>query len=144
MTQASSGSLLLVGKVIGPHGLQGLLRIWAYAGAAASFLDSETVLMRSVSGEIQEYTVTDVRPHKNAFLMKLEGLGSRDEVEKYKSAGILKAKKPLPVEKMNSIHLFMLVNQSMFRININCRCNWLERLIKPRRLNWLKVMMFRF
>jgi len=88
LTQASSGSLLLVGKVIGPHGLRGLLRIWAYAGAAASFLDAGSVFLRTVSGEIHEDTVTYIRPHKNAFLMKLKGLRSIDEATEYRDADI--------------------------------------------------------
>jgi 16S rRNA processing protein RimM len=92
LPQASSGSLLLVGMVIGPHGLGGLLRIWAYAGSAASFLDAGSVFLRSVSGEIQEYTVTDIRPHKKAFLMKLKGLRSIDEAAEYKGADIFISK----------------------------------------------------
>ena len=92
MTQASSSSLLLVGKVIGPHGLRGLLRVWAYAGSEASFLDAGTVLLRSVSGEIQEYKVIYIRPHKNAFLMKLKGFRSIDEAAEYRGADIFVSK----------------------------------------------------
>jgi 16S rRNA processing protein RimM len=48
--------------------------------------------MRSVAGEIQEYAVTYVRPHKKAFLMKLEGLRSIDEVAEYRGADIFISK----------------------------------------------------
>ena len=92
MTQASSGSLLLVGKVIGPHGLGGLLRIWSYAGSEASFLDAGTVKLRSVSGEIQEYTVTYIKPHKNFFLMRLEGLSAIGEAAEYRDADVFVSK----------------------------------------------------
>ena len=95
MTQVSANSLLLVGKVIGPHGLGGLLRICSYSGSEDSFLDARTVFLESVSGEINEYAVISVKPHKNAFLMKLEGLSSRDEGEKYKGAGILISKEAI-------------------------------------------------
>lgn len=95
MTQVSANSLLIVGKVIGPHGLGGLLRICSYSGSEDSFLDARTVFLESVSGEITEYAVISVRPHKNAFLMRLEGLRSRDEGEKYKGAGILISKEAI-------------------------------------------------
>lgn len=95
MTQVLANSLLLVGKVIGPHGLGGLLRICSYSGSEVSFLEAGTVFLESVLGEINEYAVTSLRPHKNAFLMKLEGLSSRDEVEKYKGAGILISKEAI-------------------------------------------------
>lgn len=92
MPRASSGSLLLVGKVIGPHGLGGLLRIWAYARSEASFLDAGTVMLRSVSGETREYTVTYIRPHKNFFLMRLEGLSAIGEAAEYRGADIFVSK----------------------------------------------------
>ena len=88
MSQILSGGLLLVGKVIGPHGLGGLLRIWAFAGSNASFRNAGSVILRSVSGETREYTVSYMRPHKNTFLMKLEGLQSIDEAEECRDADI--------------------------------------------------------
>jgi 16S rRNA processing protein RimM len=99
LTQVSAGNLLLVGKVIGPHGLGGLLRIWSYSGSEASFLNAGTVFLGFVSGEINEFSVTSVRPHKNAFLMKLEGLNSSDEVEKYRGIDILINKEAITREE---------------------------------------------
>ncbi|MEE9421333.1 MAG: ribosome maturation factor RimM, partial [Desulfatiglandaceae bacterium] len=89
MTQVSPGSLLLVGKVMRPHGLEGVLRISSYADSERSFLDSGSVFLRSVSGEIREYPVKAVRPHKKNFLMELEGLTSIDQAEEYRGAEIL-------------------------------------------------------
>lgn len=89
MTQVSPGSLLLVGKVMRPHGLEGVLRISSYADSERSFLDSGSVFLRSVSGEIREYPVKAVRPHKKNFLMQLEGLTSIDQAEEYRGAEIL-------------------------------------------------------
>ncbi|MCP4681515.1 MAG: 16S rRNA processing protein RimM [Desulfobacterales bacterium] len=99
MNQPSPDSLLLVGKVIRPHGLTGLLRVWAYAGREASFPDEETVCLRSVSGMMREYTITSARFHKNIFLMELEGLRSIEEAEEYRGADILIRKDSLPREE---------------------------------------------
>ena len=74
MNQVSSGSLLLVGQVIRPHGKGGLLRIRSYARSEASFLDAGAVFLRPVSGEIREFRVTSVNAHKNTFLMRLKDL----------------------------------------------------------------------
>jgi 16S rRNA processing protein RimM len=81
--------LLLVGKVIKPHGLEGVLRILSYAYSETSFLDSGSVFLRTVSGEILEYAVKSVRPYKKQFLMELEGLTSTDQAEAYRGAEIL-------------------------------------------------------
>ncbi len=95
---ASSSGLLLVGKVIRPHGLKGLLRVIFYSGSEATFLDAETVIFKTVSGEICEHAVTSVTPHKNIFLMKLEELNSIDEAEAYRDAEILIEKETLSCE----------------------------------------------
>ena len=99
MSQVSSGSLLLVGKVILPHGKRGLLRIRSYARSEASFLDAGTVFLRPVSGEIREFGVISVNAHKNTFLMRLKGLASRSEAEGYKGAEILISKETLVSEE---------------------------------------------
>ena len=99
MNQVSSGSLLLVGKVIRPHGKGGLLRIRSYARSEASFLDAGTVFLRPVSGKIHEFRVTSVKSHKNAFLMRLKNLGSKEEAVQYKGAEILISKETLVREE---------------------------------------------
>ncbi len=78
-----------MGKVIRPHGFRGVLRIRSFARSEASFLDAGTVFLRSVSGEVHEYTVTSVKPHKNISLMELVGINSADEAEVCRGADFL-------------------------------------------------------
>lgn len=99
MFQILPDSLLLVGKVIRPHGLGGLLRIWSYARNNTSFLDTGTVFLKLISGETRKYTVTSIRPHKNVFLMELEGLTSGDEADKLRDAEIFVRKESLSCEE---------------------------------------------
>jgi 16S rRNA processing protein RimM len=89
LSQASSGRLLLIGKVIRPHGKGGLLRIRSYARSEASFLDAGAVFLRPASGETHEFRVTSVNSHKNGLLMRLKNLSSKEEAEEYKGADIL-------------------------------------------------------
>ena len=80
--------LLLVGKVIRPHGLAGLLRIWSYADSEASFTDAETVFLETPAGGCHPFEIEAIRPHKNFYLMKLNGLTSLEQAEAYRGAGI--------------------------------------------------------
>ena len=82
-------NLLLIGKIARPHGLDGLLRIRSYAQSEESFLNAGTVFLRRVSGELHDYKVISVKPHKNIFLMKLEGLSSLEDAERNRGAMIL-------------------------------------------------------
>jgi 16S rRNA processing protein RimM len=88
LNQVSSGSLILVGRVNRPHGVEGVLRIWPYAGNNASFLKAKTVILESLSGKTHEYGVVFLKPHKNIFLLKLEGVDSPDVAEEYRGAEI--------------------------------------------------------
>jgi 16S rRNA processing protein RimM len=81
-----------MGEVIRPHGIEGALRIKSYAHSEESFLHAGAVFLRSTSGETREYALSSVRPHKNILMMKLEGLNTLEEAEKYRGATILMRK----------------------------------------------------
>jgi 16S rRNA processing protein RimM len=89
LSKVSPEDLLLMGKVVRPHGIEGVLRIKSYAQSEESFLNAGTVILRSISGESRGYAVSSVRPHKNILLMKLEELNTLEEAEKYRGAAIL-------------------------------------------------------
>ncbi len=100
MAQVSPGSLILVGKVIRPHGSRGLLRILPYARGEASFTDAGSLFLKSISsGEIREHNLISIKPHKNFFLMGLEGLNSRYDAEEYSGSEILVRKDALSCEE---------------------------------------------
>lgn len=89
MNSGSPDKLLVLGKVIRPHGLEGLLRVWSYARSEASFIDIEEIYLRPVSGKLHGYRVLSVRPHRNILLMNLEGLNSIDQAEEFRGAEVL-------------------------------------------------------
>ena len=89
MSSIPPENLLLMGRVIRPHGLEGLLRIESYAQSEESFLSAGVVFLQMHSAEPWEYVVTSVRPHKKAHLLKLEGVDSIEEAEALRDAKIL-------------------------------------------------------
>ena len=89
MSSIPPENLLLMGRVIRPHGLEGLLRIKSYAQSEESFLNAGVVFLQMHSAEPWEYVVTSVRPHKKAYLLKLEGVDSFKEAEALRDAKIL-------------------------------------------------------
>lgn len=124
MGRDSSGSLLLVGKVLRPHGRRGLLQIRSYARSAASFEEPDTVFLRLVSGLVRECRVTSVKHHGKVFLMELEGLRSRDGAELYRGAEILLRKDALAREEgeffwheILGLRVFLDTGESIGRIS---------------------------
>jgi 16S rRNA processing protein RimM len=88
-----------VGKILRPHGLDGFFRVHSYARSGESFRESGEVLLRPVLGKAHGYRVTSVRPHKNVFLMKLEGVNSLEEAEEFRGAEVLVASNSIPREE---------------------------------------------
>jgi len=89
LIREAPGELLLLGKVLRPHGTAGLLRVQSYARSAASFKEAGSVWLRSPTGEIQEFPLKWVKPHKRFLLMALKGLTTGDAAEAYRDADVL-------------------------------------------------------
>ncbi|MFO7986057.1 MAG: ribosome maturation factor RimM [Desulfatiglandaceae bacterium] len=88
MQFAVPGNWVLLGKVIRPHGLQGLLRIQSYAQSERSFLDAGAIGLKPVSGGFQKHEMLSLRPHKKGYVMKLSGVTSIDQAEALRGAEI--------------------------------------------------------
>ncbi len=114
MNGAYSENLLPVGKVIRPHGLNGLLRILSYAGSEATFLKAGTVLLKSDQEGLIEYKIISINAHKNAFLMKVEGISSLEDAEKYRGAEILIRKDTLRRENEDEYFWFELIGLEVY------------------------------
>jgi len=82
-------ALLLIGRVIGPHGVRGLLKIESYARSEVSLLTAGRIFLRQSLGEISECEILSDIPHKGGVLIRVEGLDSRDQAESYRGAEIL-------------------------------------------------------
>lgn len=88
MRRVSPENLLLVGKVIRPHGLGGLLRIYSYARSGDTFLKAGHVFLKIDPEEFSEYRIVSVKTHGNAILLRLDGLNSLEDAEIYRGAEI--------------------------------------------------------
>jgi len=120
LTDVSSEDLLLVGKVIRPQGLKGLLRILSYARSAESFLTVGTVLLKSDKQELVEYKVSSLKAHKGVFLMKLDGLNSLRDAERYRGAEIFLKKDLLRREGDGDYFWFELIGLMVFLSSGRC------------------------
>jgi 16S rRNA processing protein RimM len=107
-------NLLLMGEVIRPHGLEGLLRIKSYAETGESFLCAETVFLQKGSAEPHEYTVTSVRPHKKVHLLKLKGVDSLEEAERLRGARILIGKEILNSKRCDEYFWHELIGLEVY------------------------------
>lgn len=88
MSEVFPEALLLIGRVIGPHGVRGLVKIESYARSEESLLTAGRVYLKQSHGKTSEHEILSALPHKGVSLIRLEGLDSRDQVEPYRGAEI--------------------------------------------------------
>ena len=82
MCPVSNDDFILLGKIIRPHGLKGLLRVQSYADSENSFIAAETLFLKSEEGRWYEYAVISANRQKDYFVVALEGIDNREKAEK--------------------------------------------------------------
>lgn len=80
--------LLLLGKILRPHGLGGLLRMGSYAESEDSFLSAGRIFLKDRFGDWRQDEVLSLHPHKGGFLLKLKGVGSAEQAEELRGASV--------------------------------------------------------
>jgi 16S rRNA processing protein RimM len=89
---------ILLGHVIRPHGLTGLLRIVSYAQSKETFLKAGSVFLGTAKGELEDRRVIAIKAHGSAFLLRLAGIDSIDHAEQLREAEIF-IRKDFLIEK---------------------------------------------
>jgi 16S rRNA processing protein RimM len=82
--KVSPEDALLIGKVIRPHGLKGMLKVDSYAESGETFLIAGKVFLKGPSGETVEQGVVSITLSGRFFLLKLDGLDTLEQAEKYR------------------------------------------------------------
>jgi len=72
--------LILIGKVLGTHGVRGQLRIVAYSGDPASITSLRKFLLCAPGGEYESYEITAAAEHKKRALVTLKGFDNINQV----------------------------------------------------------------
>ena len=88
--------LLLIGKIVGVHGIRGTVKILSYAESWTIFKPGGTILSKHPSGQETPYIIREARPHKQVVLIDLEGIADRNTAESLNGADVYIEKKMLP------------------------------------------------
>jgi len=80
--------LILIGHVIRPHGIAGLLRIVSYAQSRETFFQAGSVFIDRGNNEFEERKVIDIKPHGSSYLLRVSDVNSIEQAEVFKAAKI--------------------------------------------------------
>ncbi len=74
--------LILIGRVVGAHGIRGAVKVLLYTEAPSSLEARETVLLKNKSAEIKEFSLDSVRVKGKGALLVFSETKSRSEAER--------------------------------------------------------------
>ncbi|MDM8525714.1 ribosome maturation factor RimM [Desulfococcaceae bacterium HSG8] len=70
----------MIGKIVGVHGLRGIVKVYSYAESPSVFEPGRALLLKFPGGE-KVCVVKWAKPHARVILMSLEGTDDRNQAE---------------------------------------------------------------
>jgi len=72
--------LVLVGKIIGTHGIKGLLKAFSYSGNIQSLQSAGTVFLKDMKGVLSEHVIKSITAHAGGFIVGLDDFTDINQV----------------------------------------------------------------
>jgi len=76
-----SEELIPVGKIIGPHGLKGQMKLHSYSGNVESLSAARSVTLKSPAGTLQEFIINGFNANSGKFIIGLQGVDDISLIE---------------------------------------------------------------
>ncbi len=103
-----------VGKIIGTHGIKGVVRVFSYSGNIESLQCASTVSLTGVGNRVSEYGVKGVSTHGTVFLLTLDGFSDINEVLPLVGAEICLKRSQFPATEEDEYYWRDLIGLSVF------------------------------
>jgi len=104
--------LIPVGKIVGAHGLKGMIRALFFSGP--TFDPGASILIKGPSGDTKSFAVTELRPNKKMILLSLEGVESREAAEALRDHKIMARRSDLPETDPGVYYWVDLIGMDVF------------------------------
>ncbi len=87
---------LLIGKIIGVHGVKGNIKAYSYAESLSVFEPGSSILAINEEGLETTYKVNWAKPHNRVVLLSLDGIADRHLAAALKGSKLYIEKAKLP------------------------------------------------
>jgi len=75
---------LEIGQIVNSYGIKGFFKVVPFTDDLTRFEDLETVFIE-YKNKLEEFTIEEVKYHKNLVLLKVKGIDKIEDTEKYKN-----------------------------------------------------------
>jgi 16S rRNA processing protein RimM len=106
--------MLLIGEIVGAHGLQGAVKTRSYADSPALFERGQVLRLEPFEGNARKITVAWAKPHGQKILMAIEGVNDRTAAEALIGSRLSVAKASLPDLEDDHYYWFELIGLSVY------------------------------
>ena len=87
---------VLIGKIVGIHGLKGTNKLRSYAESLSVFSPGRSILVRDLRGREASYEIHWVKPHTGNPLVSFKGIANRDQAKTLIGAELFIPQSELP------------------------------------------------
>ena len=107
---------MLIGKIIGIHGIKGTNKLRSYAESLSIFLPGDPILVRDHRGREASYTINWVKPHTGTPLISFKGITNRDQAKKLIGSDLFIPQSQLPELEEDTYYWHDLIGIEVFTI----------------------------
>jgi 16S rRNA processing protein RimM len=106
--------LLSIGKIVGLHGLKGVLKVFSYAESIAIYTPGTPLHLKDSHGNGFILKIVWAKPHSKTILLSLEGIKNRDQAEKLVGSELFIEKAALEVLEEGTYYWADLMGLSVY------------------------------
>ena len=106
--------LLSIGKIIGVHGLNGVLKVFSYAESTARYTSGMPLHLKDSHGNGFVLKVIWAKPHSKTILLSLEGIKNRDQAQELVGSELFIEKAALDVLEEGTYYWTDLLGLSVY------------------------------
>jgi 16S rRNA processing protein RimM len=89
-------AVIVLGRILGPHGVRGVVRVRSYTEPPESLLAHRSWLLRSPEGAERRVEVVNIHGSGATLRVALEGIADRDAAEQLRGSEVLIERSALP------------------------------------------------
>ncbi len=108
--------LLSIGKIVGVHGLKGVLKVFSYAESTARFTPGLSLHLKNFHGKEFTLKIVWAKPHSKTILLSLEGISDRDQAEELVGSDLFIEKAALEVLEEGTYYWADLMGLSVYNL----------------------------
>ena len=106
-----------VGKIIGTHGIKGLLKVHSFSGNLESLQAARAVILKFQKGDLREFGVKSVAPHSGKLILGLTGYDDINQVLPLVGSEICLLRSQFPEPEENEYYWCDLIGLEVVTVN---------------------------